>query len=256
MTGQFDLSGKAGLVVGAATPVGRAIAVGLAEAGANLALTSLSRTTAEEFAVNSALNELWAMGRRGLALAIDVTSEAEVEQAVERARSELGRLDLAVVYPHYPLHKPFLETEEAEWAQTTAVTLTGAGHVIRSAGRSMVEQQRGRIVTVASLLGERGVANSAAYSAAQAGLLGMTRALALEWARTGVTVNAVALGWVEDEPGPTADPQVRADLERFLPMRRLVRPAEAVGAIVYLVSDAAFVTGEVIVVDGGLQTHG
>lgn len=255
MASPFALTGKGALVIGPATALTRAIAVGLAEAGAAVAVASRDRS--EEFGINSIANEVWAVQGRGLALPIDATSEEDVAEAVSRTLKELGRIDILVNAQDLVLHKPLLETSLAEWRQVQDANVTAVYLASRLAGRPMVEQGRGRIITISSILGERGVANSAAYGAAKAAVLNFTRALAIEWARTGVTVNAVGLGWLYDVPGAGQEPEVRAALERYLPLRRLAYPQDAVGAVLYLASDAAsFVTGEVIFVEGGALVHG
>jgi len=119
----------------------------------------------------------------------------------------------------------------------------------------MLKQDRGRIVNISSVLAERGMANGSAYCAAQAGVLNMTRALALEWARSGVTVNAVGAGWI-DAGGFLADENMRRQLERYLPYKRLAEPGEISSAVVYLASDAAaYLTGQVIWIEGGALSH-
>jgi len=256
VTKQFELSGKTALVVGGATALGRAIGVALAEAGADVAFTSRTVDREEEVAVNSAVNEVWALGRRGFAAAIDVTDAAQVEAAVRRAADELGRLDIVVNSPDLPFAKPLGETTLDEWQRVLAVNLTAVFFACRAAGAVMLPQGKGRIINVTSILGERGLINSAAYCAAKAGVINLTRALALEWATTGVTVNGIGVGFLEDVPGIGSDESLRAALEKYLPLRRLARSSEMAGLAVYLASDAsAFVSGQTIFVEGGALAH-
>lgn len=254
MTSPFALTGKAALIIGPATALTRALAVGLAEAGAEVAVASLHRE--EAFSLNSIANEVWAIRGRSLALPIEATIEEQVGEAVRRTLSELGRLDILVNAQDLVLHKPLLETSLAEWRRVFDANVTAAFLAARYGGPPMIEQGKGRVINISSILGERGVANSAAYGAAKAAVINFTRALAIEWARTGVTVNAIGLGWLADVPGAGQDLEARGALERYLPQRRLTVPHDAVGALVYLASDAAaFVTGEILFVEGAALAH-
>ncbi len=251
----FSLQGKAALVIGASSAMGRAAAVALAEAGANVAVATTTRSPGEEVAANSCANEVWAMNRKGLAQAIDAASEADVEALVERTVSELGRLDVLVNAQDLPFAKPVTETAPAEWRRVLDVNLTGVYLACRAAARPMLSQGNGRIISVASVLGERGLANGAAYCAAQAGVLNLTRALALEWAETGITVNAIGAGWTEGQ-GIIADEAMKQQLERYLPYKRLARPEEIAGVVVYMAGEAAgYFTGQVVWIEGGALSH-
>ena len=251
----FGLSGRVALVIGGDNALGRAIAVALAEAGADVAVAACGRSVAHEAAANSAANEVWAVGRRGFAAAIDASREAEVEALVQRVLAELGRLDILVNAQDLPFAKPLAETSPGEWQRVLDVNLTGVYLATRAAARPMLVQGKGRVINVSSILGERGLANGAAYCAAKAGVINLTRALALECARSCITVNATAAGWTEGTAF-VDDSEVRQQLERYLPYKRLAQPEEIAGAAVYLASDAAdFMTGQVIFVEGGALSH-
>ncbi len=253
--GTFSLQGKTALVIGASNPLGRAAAVALAEAGANVAVSTTTRARREEVAANSCANEIWALGRKGFAQAIDAASESDVAALVQRTVSELGRLDVLVNAHDLPFAKPLPETSPAEWRRALDVNLTGVYLACRAAAGPMLSQGGGRIINVVSVLGERGMANGAAYCAAQAGVLNLTRALALEWARSGINVNAVGAGWT-DGMGLLADPEVKRQLEAYLPYKRLAQPAEIAGVIVYMASDAAvYLTAQVVWIEGGALSH-
>ncbi|TMB64922.1 MAG: SDR family NAD(P)-dependent oxidoreductase, partial [Chloroflexi bacterium] len=165
---QFSLAGKAALVIGASNPV----------------------------AANSCANEIWALDRKGSAQAIDAADEKDVDSLVARANSEFGRLDILVNAQDLHFAKPALEISLAEWRRVVDANLTGVFLACRAAGREMFRRESGRIINISSVLAERGMANGSAYCAAQAGVLNLTRALALEWARSDVTVNAVGAGWI------------------------------------------------------------
>jgi len=266
---EFSLRGKAALVIGGSTAIGRAAAVALAEAGADVAVSSVTRSKGEEVAAHSCANEVWSLDRKGFAEVIDAASESDVDALVERTVAELGGLDIVVNAHDLPFAKPLPETTPAEWRRVLDVNLTGVYLACRAASARMLQHGGGRIINVSSVLGERGLANGGAYCAAQAGVLNLTRALALEWARpdgrpygpsgasarSGINVNAVGAGWTEGM-GIIADPDLKRQLERYLPQRRLGRPEEIAGVVVYLASEAAaYLTGQVIWIEGGALSH-
>ncbi|HET8945018.1 MAG TPA: SDR family oxidoreductase [Dehalococcoidia bacterium] len=255
MREEFSLHGKNALVIGASNPLGRAAAVALAEAGANVGVTTTIRVQREEVTANSCANEIWALDRKGFAQAIDAADENDVQSAIHRAVSEFDRLDVLVNAPDLPFAKPMEEITPAEWRRVLDVNLTGVYLACRAGGEAMLPHGAGRIINISSILGERGMANGAAYCAAQAGVLNLTRALALEWARTGITVNAIGAGWTEGM-GIIGGPENQQQLERYLPYKRLARPEEIAGAAVYLASDAAaYLTGQVLWMEGGALSH-
>ena len=252
---QLSLRGKTALVIGASNAIGRAVAVALAEAGADVAVATTLASQGEEVAANSCANEIWALDRKSFAARIDAASESDVDALVQRAVSELGRLDVLVNAHDLPFAKPLTDVAPAEWRRVLEVNLTAVYLACRAAAAVMLPQGRGRIINIVSLLGERGMVNGGPYCAAKAGVLNLTRALALEWARSGVTVNAVVAGWTEGQE-LIADEELRRQLERYLPYKRLAQPREIATMAVYLASDAAeFSTGQVVWVEGGALSH-
>ncbi len=252
---EFSLRDKAALVIGASSPIGQAIAVALAEAGAKVAVATILPSKRETETVNSCLNTIHALNRPGFAQSIDTTSETDVTALVRRTVSTWGRLDILINAHDLAFAKPLPEVMPAEWRRVLEVNLTGVYLACRAAAGPMLAQQKGRIINLVSLLGERGMANGSAYCAAQAGVLNLTRALALEWARSGITVNALGAGWTEGM-SLIADEALKQQLARYLPQRRLAQPQEISGAAVYLASAAAeFLTGQVIWVEGGALSH-
>ena len=250
----FSLDGKSALVIGASNPLGRAMAVALAEAGANVGVSTTTRSKQGEVTANSCANEIWALNRKGFAQTIDAADESDVEALVQRAVSELGALDILVNAQDVKFAAPLGEISPAEWRRVLDVNLTGVYLACRASGQRMLANRGGRVINVSSVLGERGMANGSAYCAAQAGVLNLTRALALEWARGGVTVNAIGAGWI-DGFGLT-DAGEKQQLERYLPYKRLAKPEEIAGAAVYLASDAAdYLTGQVVWIEGGALSH-
>jgi NAD(P)-dependent dehydrogenase (short-subunit alcohol dehydrogenase family) len=247
---QLNLDGRVGLVTGASRGLGRAMALALAEAGADVALIARSAD-----GLSGTAESVQARGRRALALPADVAVEAEVDAAVKRALDAFGAVDILVNNSGVATVKPFVETTPAEWRRILETNLTGAYNCCRAVGPGMIARRRGKVVNVASVLGARGLPGYAAYSASKGGLLALTRALAVEWARHNIQVNAIAPGWFLTSMNEAAfgDARTSERLLRNVPARRTGRPEELGPLVVYLASAASdYVTGEVVFIDGGL----
>ena len=253
----FDLSGKRALVIGAGGPAGRAIALALGEAGADVAVSSVTSDGDEVMRVKGVQRELTKLGRKTSAMATDVTLGAGVQVMVRQVAKEFDGIDVLVNAPDLFLGKAAEATTDIEWNRVMQVNLAGTFHACRAAGKEMLKQGRGgRIINVCSVLGERAIAHAAAYCAAQAGVMNLTRALATEWGPQGITVNALAQGWMDytpllGDPDPASNKTVR-----FVPMKRAGAADELAPLAVYLASDSCgYITGQVLFVDGGLTTH-
>jgi NAD(P)-dependent dehydrogenase (short-subunit alcohol dehydrogenase family) len=253
----FDLAGKRALVIGAGSPAGRAIALAFGEAGADVTVSSVTTDGEEVMRARHVQQEITQMGRKSATVATDVTLGQGVQVMVRQVAKDMGGIDILVNAPDLFLGKPAESTSDIDFNRVLQVNLAGTFHACRAAGKEMLKQERGgRIINVASVLGDRAIANAAAYCAAQAGILNLTRALATEWGPKNITVNAIAQGWMEytaaiGNPDPAANQTVR-----FVPMKRAGAADELGPLAVYLASDSCgYISGQVMFVDGGLSTH-
>jgi NAD(P)-dependent dehydrogenase (short-subunit alcohol dehydrogenase family) len=245
----FDLSGKCGYVTGGGSGLGRAIANGLAESGATVVVSDINGEAAETVAV-----EIQRRGGKALALRTNVALQDDVEALVRTTTTQLGRLDFAfnnagilkIVRPE--------DLSEKDWQEELAVDLTGVFLCSQAAGRYMIAHGGGKIVNTASISGM--IVNSGlTYSVAKAGVIQLTRVLALRWAKHRVYVNCVSPGYIRT--GMTAPHLTRSEVEqemlRQTPLRRLGEPGDLVGAALFLAAPASdFVTGQNLIVDGGV----
>ena len=249
----FDLTGKCAFVTGASRGIGRSVAVSLAQAGADVAL--LGRDNA---ALGQTLKAVTSLGRRALALQADVTSAASMETAVASACKEFGKIDILVCNAGVQNLKPFLDMVPEDWRGLIATNLEGAIVTMQSVGRRMVAQKSGVVIAMASVYSFIGAPGNSIYCLTKGGLSQLSKALAVEWARYNVRVNAICPGWIEtDLTKPyMQDPKVIDAGLRQIPLRRFGKPEDIGPLAVYLASDeASFVTGQAYVIDGGQIAH-
>jgi 2-deoxy-D-gluconate 3-dehydrogenase len=247
---QADLKGTVALVTGASRGLGRAMALALAEAGADLSLAARSVEDLQRTA-----NEARKHGVRAEVFAADVRRREDIEAVVEATMRAWGQIDVLVNNAGISgAEKPFLDLGPDDWEDVLSVDLRGPAFCAQAAARRMVERKRGSIINIASMAGLQPIARLAPYCASKAGLIQLTRVLALELARYNIRVNALCPGYFKTPMNEVffASPKGRDLIERSIPMRRLGDPTELGPAVVFLASDASsFMTGSVTVIDGG-----
>ncbi len=244
----LGISGRRAIVTGASRGIGRAIALSLAGEGVSFAAVAYTEASARETADLAA-----AAGVEARAFGVDVASAAEVDAAVRTILADMGPVQILVNNAGITRDGLLLRMSDEDFDRVLAVNLKGAFHFTRALARSLLREKGARIVNVASVVGLTGNAGQANYAASKGGLIAMTRSLALEFAGRGVTVNAVAPGFVATDMTAGLVEKNRAEIESRIPLGRLGSPADIAGAVVWLASEqAAYVTGAILVVDGGL----
>lgn len=246
------LAGKVALVTGGGQGIGRALALALAEAGADVAVADILLTAAQRVSA-----EIEALGRRSLAIYVDVTQPASVQAMVEACQQALGGLDILVNNAGIFPIKPVTAITEEEWDRVMAVNLKGTFLCSQAALGPMRRAGGGRIINVASVSGLVGAVGLTHYAASKAGVIGFTKALAREVAPLGITVNAIAPGIIETETTRQTFPEGALQAyQAQVPLRRLGQPEDLTGLVVFLASPAAaYITGQVYAVDGGYTMH-
>ena len=246
----FDLTGRVALVTGSSRGLGRAMAEGLAAAGAHVVVNGTDASR-----VDTAVRELQQTGRHAEGAVFDVTNEAAVLQAFEGFDQRGMAVDILVNNAGIQLRKPMLELSTAEWHQVLDTNLTAAFVVGREAGRRMVARGRGKIINIGSLTSKLARATVAPYTVAKGGIKMLTQAMAAEWAVHGIQANAIGPGYMLTDMNQALidNPQFDAWVKGRTPARRWGRPDELVGVAVFLASAASdYVNGQIIYVDGGM----
>jgi NAD(P)-dependent dehydrogenase (short-subunit alcohol dehydrogenase family) len=251
MTSLFDLTGKGALVTGASRGIGRAVALGLAQAGADIALAARNEEQLNE--VRSQVEEL---GRKAIVLPTDVSDADAIRRTVEEAISGLGQLDVLVNNAGGSSYMgPFTDMRFRGWEKVMRLNVDSVVHACQAVAPHLLERHTGSIINVASVAGLTGSPALAAYGASKAALVSLTKTLSIEWGSSGVRVNALCPGWTATDLNRDMweNEQLSNAMMARVPLARWAKPEEMVGPAIFLASDASsYVTGQVLIADGGM----
>jgi 3-oxoacyl-[acyl-carrier protein] reductase len=243
------LDNRTALVTGGARGIGREIALGLASEGANVAFTDIRL----EGVGDELVNLIQAKGVRATAIQSDVRNLGEAQTAVEAVVKEFQKIDILVNNAGITRDNLIMRMSEEEWDSVLAINLKGTFNFCKAACRQMLGQREGKIINIASIVGVIGNAGQVNYSASKAGVIGLTKTLAKEFASRNIQVNAVAPGFIDTEMTQKLNEQQREALLNVIPMKRIAKPQEIAAVVVFLASPASsYITGQVLNVDGGL----
>ena len=246
---QISLLDRKALVTGASRGIGRAIALGLAAAGADLVLVATNEALLSEVA-----GEIEALGRKALVRPVDLSDGEAVSEMVKEATKTLGGLDIVVNNAGVTADNLLMRTQEADWKRVLDVNLSGAFRITKAATRALLKSPHGRLINISSVVGLTGNAGQSSYAASKAGLIGFTKSLAKELSSRGVTANCVAPGFIETDMTAALTPEQQALICERIPLGRVGSVGEIAAACVFLASDqAAYLTGTVLRIDGGLS---
>ncbi len=248
----FDLTGRTAIVTGASRGLGQTFARALARAGADLVITSRTLDSLATFRA-----EVESMGRRAVALELDVREERSIRKMVEDATAAYPRIDVLVNNAGCNVRKPAVDVTWDDWNLILDTNLRGAFFVAQSVARTMIPHGRGRVINIGSVTSVMGYAGLGPYGASRGGIRQLTLSLADDWGPHGITVNCLAPGWFKTEQNKVMyeDPEWVAYLVDRIPMRRPGTPGDLEGPVVFLASDASeYVTGQTLLVDGGIST--
>lgn len=246
----MDLKGKSAIVTGARRGIGRGIALALAKAGANVAVSDIDKNECEKVVA-----EIERLGVKGIAIKADVSNSADVDAMVRQTVKKFGGIDIIVNNAGIYFSKPLLETTEKDWDRLIGINLKGVFLCTKAAVAEMVKQGRGgKVISISSIAGEVGFANSSAYCASKGGIINLTRELAIELAQHKINVNSIAPGVIETPmtAGMLDDAKTKAGLLASIPWGRIGKPEDIANAVVFLASpEADYITGATLAVDGG-----
>lgn len=246
----FSLKDKVAIITGSSKGIGRGMALVFAEAGADVVLCGRGLDSSLE----EVAEEIRKLGRHPVAVAADVRKKADVEKLVQTAVDEFGVIDILVNNAGVLFTAPFMEHNEEDWDRVMDTNLKGIYLCSQAVGRKMITQKHGNIINIASMRGMAAGQDRAAYCASKAGVIMLTRVMALEFARFNIRVNAIAPGWIKTKLNEFlwGNPNARRQIEAEIPLGYLAEPRELMGTALFLASEASrYITGQTIVVDGG-----
>jgi 3-oxoacyl-[acyl-carrier protein] reductase len=245
----MSLTGKKALITGASRGIGKAVALKLAAEGADVIVTATSLERAKQTA-----DQITLLGRKAIPVKVDVSVASDVEALFKVVAEELGSLDILVNNAGITRDGLLMRMKDEDWDSVLDVNLKGTFLCTREAIKLMAKAKSGRIVTISSVVGEMGNAGQANYCASKAGIIGFTKAVAREYAKRNITVNAVAPGFIETDMTGVLTEGVREELLKQIPVNRFGSPEDIANAVYFLVSDlGSYVTGQVVAVNGGMH---
>ena len=248
MEDRLKLKGKVALVTGAAQGIGKAVALLLARNGADIVVSDINLEKAEETA-----KEIESIGPKAMAVKVDVANLSDVEGMVVAILERFDKIDILVNNAGITRDKLILRMTEEDWNAVLNVNLKGTFHCTKAVIRHMAKQRSGKIVSIASVVGEMGNAGQVNYAASKAGVIGLTKTIAREFAQRGINVNAIAPGYIETPMTDVLSEKVKEELRRLIPMERLGKPEDVAEAVLFLVSEESnYITGHVLKVNGGI----
>ena len=243
-----QLAGQVAIITGGARGIGREIAVAFAREGADCALFDIN-----EQVLAQTVQELEALGRRAVGLVVDVTNASAVDAAVAKVLDKLSRIDILVNNAGITQDGLLVRMDDSQWDRVLTINLKGTFLCTRAVGKVMLKARRGRIVSIASVVGLIGNPGQANYAASKAGIIGLTKSVAKELGSRSITCNAIAPGFIQTEMTQRLPDDVKQRLFASIPLGAFGQPSDVAQAALFLVSDAArYITGHVLVVDGGL----
>ena len=244
----MDLKGKVAIITGSGRGIGKAIAVKLAEKGVDIVISDVDDETGKK-----TTEEIKSLGVNSIMIKADVSSSEEANQLIEKTLEQFGKIDILVNNAGITRDNLVMRMSEEEWDSVLAVNLKGAYNCIRAATKSFMKQRDGRIVNIASVVGQMGNAGQANYAAAKAGMIGLTKSVAKEFSSRGILVNAVAPGFIQTAMTEKLSESAKESLKNMIPLKRLGLPEDVANIVYFLVSDLSkYTTGQVINVDGGM----
>lgn len=248
----IDLQGNVALVTGGAQGIGKSIVGLLADCGASVVVSDINRETAEK-----TVAELTAQGKKAMAVQANVARGEEVKAMVDSVVSQWGKIDILVNNAGITRDTLLLRMKDEDWDAVLSVNLKGTYHCMKAVLSSMSKQRRGRIINISSIVGVIGNAGQANYAASKAAVIGLTKTVAREYAGRGITVNAVAPGFIDTAMTAVLSAEVKENLMKQIPLARLGSPSDIANAVVFLASDrAGYMTGQVLHVNGGMYMGG
>ena len=242
------LKDKVALITGGARGIGQAIAMAFAKEGADIAVADVNLETAQE-----TVSEIELLGRKALALKMDVTSYEKVEEGVNKILDKMGKVDILVNNAGITKDNLLLRMSQSEWDAVINVNLKGTFNCIRAVSRPMVKQRSGRIISIASIIGLMGNPGQANYAASKAGIIALTKTVAKELASRNINANAVAPGFIQTEMTAKLPEDIKKRMLEAIPLAKLGTPGDVANLCVFLASDeSSYITGQTITIDGGM----